>query len=286
MKPRCLRKGAANLLGGWALRISVMGLASLLVASSAVPASGAASNSEELDLANYRLTFSENFDRLDISARGPGTRWIAHTPWNGDFGSARFLDPQPGGPFLTAASLLTISMRKSSDGRWTSGLIASAESKGRGFTQSGGYFEMRARLPGGAGVWPAFWLGSVGAAPGGNPEIDVLEYYGHDPASYYVNLHLWKDGKDTYNRHAKVVIPSGLAEGGFHLYGVSLYSDYVTFYMDGKVVARLPSRPEMMTPVLILANLAAGGGWPIQRMPNPSSMQIDYIRSYQRKTAA
>ena len=33
-----------------------------------------------LDLSAYTLTFNEEFDRLDVSAWGPGTRWIAHTP--------------------------------------------------------------------------------------------------------------------------------------------------------------------------------------------------------------
>jgi len=34
-----------------------------------------------LDLSQYTLTFDENFDAIDVSAWGPGTRWIARTPW-------------------------------------------------------------------------------------------------------------------------------------------------------------------------------------------------------------
>jgi hypothetical protein len=60
-----------------------------------------AETGDELDLSDFTQTFSEDFDSLDVSAWGPGTRWIAHTPWNGDFGSAAFSDPKPGFPFTT-----------------------------------------------------------------------------------------------------------------------------------------------------------------------------------------
>ena len=78
---------------------------------------------QTLDLERYALTFSEDFDKLDVSPRGPGTRWIAHTPWNGDFGSAQFTDPRPAFPFQTKDGILTITMQKGSDGKWRSGLL-------------------------------------------------------------------------------------------------------------------------------------------------------------------
>src|SRR5271155_2485397 len=54
-----------------------------------------------IDLSNYRLTFSEDFrGPLQVTPWGP-SRWIAHTPWNGDFGDARFADPIANFPFIT-----------------------------------------------------------------------------------------------------------------------------------------------------------------------------------------
>lgn len=54
-----------------------------------------------LNLDGYRLTFDEDFKdtELSVSAWGPGTRWIAHTPYAGDFGDARFADPTKDFPF-------------------------------------------------------------------------------------------------------------------------------------------------------------------------------------------
>jgi len=51
-----------------------------------------------IDLSQYHETFSEDFrGHLDVTPWGP-SKWIAHTPWHGDFGDARFADPQTGFP--------------------------------------------------------------------------------------------------------------------------------------------------------------------------------------------
>jgi hypothetical protein len=103
----------------------------------------------KLDLRHYKLVFDEEFSHLDVSAWGPGTRWIAHTPWAGDFGDAQFVDPQKDFPFSVANGELRIEARKGDDGKWQSGLLASVDANGNGFSLQYGYFEMRAELPAG-----------------------------------------------------------------------------------------------------------------------------------------
>ena len=126
------------------------------------------------------VTFDENFDRLDISPHGPGTRWIAHTPWNGDFGDASFTDPGPNGPFSTLNGILSITASRDSIGHWRSGLLSSTDPQGQGFAQQYGSFEIRAKLPPGPGVWPGFWLVATGPRKA-FVEIDIFEYYGVSP---------------------------------------------------------------------------------------------------------
>ena len=157
-----------------------------------------------LNLGGYKLTFDEGFDGpLSVSAWGPGTRWIAHTPYGGDFGDAGFADPRPGFPFATRDGLLRIEAKKVEQ-RWQSGLICSVDPKGQGFSQKFGYFEMRAKLPKGLGTWPAFWL--MGVPQLVEPkdrktipqiEIDVVEQYGVGPNALHTTLHLW--GPGTYH---------------------------------------------------------------------------------------
>ncbi len=252
-----------------------------LVACSESPAEPSGQN---LDIGAYRRTFVENFERFDVSAWGPGSTWIAHTPWHGDFGDAEFTDPQPGFPFQTASGILRIEARRGGDERWRSGLIASRDKQGvpgQGFAQQYGYFEIETKLPPGPGVWPAFWLSGVMGSPGA--EIDVFEYYGNAPASYHANVHVWVDGQQTFGDGKVVPIPVDSATNSFNRYGVDIDHDWVTFFFNRKQVWKVPTRQEWRQPLYILANLALGSGWPIDKTPNPSFMYIKSIAAYEKR---
>jgi beta-glucanase (GH16 family) len=236
-----------------------------------------------LDLSRYELSFAEEFDQLNVSPWGPKSKWIAHTPWHGDFGDAVFLDPGAQSPFSVKDGILTITMRKNDRGIWGSGLLASSNRDRNGFTQSGGYFEARMKLPSGMGVWPAFWLASTEALAKVTPEIDVMEYYGQFPDGYVITVHNWKNGRDIYQKHFDARLPSGTLGKGFHTYGAEVSTEMLTFYLDGNQVWSTPSSEVFMEPLTLLIDLAAGGGWSIDRMPDPSTLEVDYVRAYRLK---
>ena len=135
-------------------RLGLTGTLSTLTLISAVLFGGDAAHSRaaQLDMSKLSMVFREDFDdRLSVSPWGPNTRWIAHTPWHGDFGDAQFADPVQGFPFTVSDGILRIEARKDSNGKWQSGLLSSADENGRGFSLQYGYFEMRAKLPPGLG---------------------------------------------------------------------------------------------------------------------------------------
>ncbi len=234
-----------------------------------------------LDLTGFDLTFAEEFDGpLDVSAWGPGTRWIAHTPYSGDFGDARFADPQPGFPFTIEDGVLRIEASKRDD-TWHSGLLCSVDPQGQGFSQQYGYFEARARFPEGKGTWPAFWLLGVAQLVDRSLdqiEIDVVEQYGEHPNALHTTVHQWlADGR--HEAEGRAFIVPGMAEES-HTYGVLVTESTITFYFDGVELWARPTPEEAKAPLYLLVNLALGGGWSIEETPDPSIMLVDYVRAY------
>lgn len=240
---------------------------------------------DTLDLSRYERTFTEDFDTLSVSPWGETkSRWIAHTPWAGDFGDARFADPTPDFPFTLQEGLLRIEARKGSDGKWSSGLLSAVNPKNEGFSQQYGYFEARMKLPAGKGVWPAFWLIGTDRSKG-TSELDVIEYYGHADDRFHSVWHIWgaqAGGVDSGDQQITSV-PSGSLTSAFHTYGVDVSEEKVTFYFDREQIWQIDTPEEFKMPFYPLVNLALGSGWPIDETPDPSFLWVDYVHVYKRK---
>lgn len=266
------------------VRRSNLGRAALAFVFSSIATFGAATDNAEsgadtLGLSEMTLSFSEDFDTLDVSAWGPGTRWIAHTPWSGDFGGARFADPREGFPFTVDEGVLQIEAARDAEDEWHSGLIASVDPHGDGFSQQYGYFEMRARLPTGPGVWPAFWLIGKDRSKS-TAEIDIIEFYGDKPEGYSSVVHVWhRDGQhySRYNRHPAF---STETPDDFNTYGVKIDQDWIRFYFNRKFVWKTETQEEHRQPLYMLVNLALVDGPTKEDVPDPSFMYVDYVRAY------
>ncbi|MDE1917941.1 MAG: glycoside hydrolase family 16 protein [Sphingomonadales bacterium] len=265
-----------------------MKLAVGLLALSTVLAPGTATAPAphpDIDLSQFTLTFAEDFDTLSVSAWGDGhSRWIAHTPWAGDFGDAQFTDPEKGFPFTVKDGVLRIEARKDVGRPWRSGLLSALDPKDRGFCQQYGYFEARMKMPPGPGVWPSFWL--IGRDKSkGSAEIDVIEYYGHEPAHYVSTWHVWKQQFGQPNEDGRFVgdVPAGSLTTQFHTYGVEVTATQVRFYVDRHETWRVPAPPSYQSCLYPLVDLALGSGWPIKDTPNPSYLWVDYIHVYRRR---
>jgi beta-glucanase (GH16 family) len=160
---------------------------------------------------------------------------------------------------------------------YRSGMISGHDK--RAFTY--GYMEIRAKLPAGQGLWPAFWM--LPQSKQWPPEIDVMEVAGGDPTRNVMTLH-YPDASQP-NNHAQI---DGSYRGvnlsqGFHTFAVKWEPGKITWYIDDvqrfQVARNVPAQP-----MYLLANLAVGGifgGDPNRTTPFPSYFDIDYIRVYQ-----
>ncbi len=245
-----------------------------------------------LDLTGYRLSFEDEFDRLDIAPDGGKARWYA--PVHSDFGEAHFLPPGPAGPFQIVRSgplglggaSLAIKATHAPDG-WRAGLMETLDSHGQGFSQQYGYFEMRARMPKGQGTWPGFWLltrnGLVDPTVT-RGEIDVVEQYGSSPEKIHTTVHLWPANARNagglpkhWYKSEKVAV--GDMSSGYHRYGAMLTPQWVIIYYDGMEISRFPMLPQYKTPVYMLVNLTMHAK-NLDRATNPSTLLVDYVRAY------
>lgn len=147
------------------------------------------------------------------------------------------------------------------------------------FAQSYGYFVIRARIPAGRGLWPAFWL--LPDREAWPPEIDVLEILGHEPFRVYMTFH-WDDGGHQ---------GSGSSWDGpdfsqdFHTFGVEWSPGRLVWYVDEVARHSMDSSFIPEEPMHLLVNLAVGGNWP--GSPDaatvfPAYYDVDYVRAYQR----
>jgi beta-glucanase (GH16 family) len=168
---------------------------------------------------------------------------------------------------------------------YTSGILTTEHA----FSQTYGYFEMRAEMPAGRGLWPAFWLlPTDGTWP---PELDVMEMLGHDTRTLHTTVHSRVAGNAPswvghFESTAATTVPD--MASGFHTYGALWGRDRIAWYVDGKEVFRAATPPDMHKPMYMVANLAVGGDWPggpDGATAFPATMTIDYIRAYEEAPA-
>ena len=249
---------------------------------------------EATPVPGYKLVFDEEFSGPLQVAPGKGwgplvspTKWIAHTPYGGDFGDAYFTGPNENAttpdPFSIANGILTIQAYQDPaiNNHWRSGLLSSVDPNGNGFSQALGYWECRMQLPSGAGVWPAFWLDGVNGISKtrttNTAEIDILEAFGVDMTQAHHNTHIWGPHSQV-SWTSNVTTQAGMTTG-FHVYGCLVNADFIHFYYDGVEVANTPTLPEEKLPLYVMVDLALGNGFPID-IPSPTRMYVDYIRVY------
>ncbi|NDC52935.1 MAG: glycoside hydrolase family 16 protein [Planctomycetia bacterium] len=153
--------------------------------------------------------------------------------------------------------------------------------------------DVRARLPKGAGTWPAIWTLGIDRGTVAWPrcgEIDILESFGKNPTRAEANV--WFAGKQRPCAGA-VTLDRPLAED-FHLFGMERSADRIDFFLDSRKYhsfavndAGEGADNPFRRPHYLLVNLALGGtgGGPIDDAALPQQLAVDYVRVFRRAGA-
>ncbi len=156
-----------------------------------------------------------------------------------------------------------------------------------------GRIEVRAKLPGARGIWPAIWMLPTDWAYGGWPksgEIDIMEHVGYMPDSVFASVHT-----ESYNhvigtqRTKGYYLPS--VHDRFHVYAIEWDAGMISGFVDKQMYfsfkneAAGPKVWPFDKPFHLLLNVAVGGNWGavkgVDETAFPQEMIVDYVRVYQ-----
>ncbi|CAN5583129.1 hypothetical protein BH09PLA1_BH09PLA1_08280 [soil metagenome] len=191
---------------------------------------------------------------------------------------------------------------------YTSGRIKTGPSTNL-FSQTGGLFEFRAKMPAGNGLWPALWLMPKNMEYGGWPtsgEIDIFEGKGQD-TGYASSAYHSGTSPGALTSLVKTFQQSGLRPAGFtttawHTYGfkwdLSNSPGTLTAYIDGVAYHSrtggwtVPNGQGANAPYdkafYLIMNLAVGGNFVDGLTPGAGTydMQVDWVRAYSLITSS
>lgn len=249
---------------------------------------------KQIDLSNYVLTFSDEFDgELDRSV------------WSGHYTYGNTSSVRRGGYWnndvpYTKDGKLYIPLFYSETGMgntgagWYSAGIDTDNDCPNGFSQTYGYFECRCIVPESEDSWGAFWLysGNVGNVDGSGKdgtEIDIMESEcenGLIKKAVGINLHY--DGYGEAHMHDGVDARVKNPYGEFNTYAVEWNEDEYNFYINGNFVWSTDFGGVCETPLyLILSQEISGDSGIPDKRDNAdgeaTELIVDYVRVYQRK---
>ncbi|MYJ95164.1 MAG: glycoside hydrolase family 16 protein [Proteobacteria bacterium] len=240
------------------------------------------------------LVWSDEFDDERLDPR----RWFFETGDGGQYSLAGWGNDElqwylTDSALLENGRLVITARRESQNGYdYTS---ARLHTRSR-FAFRYGRIEARLRLPGGQGLWPAFWLlpqedtYGTWAASG---EIDIMEAInlgGTGGNTVFGTLHYGGESPDNVFSGNEYVVP-GSATDEFHLYALEWDPTEIRWYVDDVLyamqnfwhTASADYPAPFDQPFYILLNVAVGGRFPGAPSPGtvfPVTMEVDYVRVY------
>jgi beta-glucanase (GH16 family) len=158
-----------------------------------------------------------------------------------------------------------------------------------------GRMEMRARMPIGQGLWPAFWMLPSDLRYGGwaaSGEIDIVEYLGSEPDRIHGTIHFGDRWPNNSSAQSSFDLDDGSFHDDFHVFAIEWERGEIRWYVDGILYGTqsewFSTAGDYPAPFDVdfhlLLNLAVGGNWPgapDSTTTFPQELVVDYVRVYQ-----
>jgi beta-glucanase (GH16 family) len=149
-----------------------------------------------------------------------------------------------------------------------------------------GRIEMRAKLPHGAGTWPAFWTTGTNYINVGWPEcgeIDIMEYLGRMPGIIHGTVHYTSNTGTHISQGGNKTINDPQE---FKTYSIEWDEDHIKFFVNdiNYYSFDIGNNEAFRKPHILRLNFALGGWWgkEIDDSMLPQKYIIDYVRVYSR----
>ena len=238
------------------------------------------------------LVFADEFD--GDGAVDP-TNWFSETdpPNNGSWwnGEKQHYTDRTDNAYVSDGTLKIVAKKESYTFGGSTKLYTSARLNSK-FTFTYGRVEVKAKLPTGAGTWPAIWTLGTNITTVSWPkcgEIDIMEHWGHQPRQVSSAIHT--EACSGVTGCPNVKLGEKRVEDyneAFHVYAMEWTVDAIKFYIDDEFLYEYSPtvRREDNWPFdedqFLLLNVAMGGEWfSIDPNFDQSAMEIDYVRIYQ-----
>ena len=156
-----------------------------------------------------------------------------------------------------------------------------------------GRIDIRAALPYGQGIWPAFWMLGDNISSVSWPtcgEIDIMEMIGGSgdrDRTVHGTVHWNENGSHAQFGNSKT-LPSGKFADEFHVFSIVWNQNSITWFLDNVPYNTVDITPANMSAFqekfFLIFNMAVGGNWPGNPDGTtifPQKMYVDYVRVFQ-----
>jgi len=220
----------------------------------------------------WHLAFGDDFDEPELDS----TKWATTLPWGRQnppelqYYTDDAVRVDPGGSLRIEAD-----KRDEAGHGHTSGVISSLGH----YSLLYGFIEIRARIPSGKGLWPAFWL--LPQSLHEVPEVDIVENLGDAPNKLWFTQH-WAGPNGNPMSAQKVYLGVDFSQA-FHTYALDWEPSELVWYVDGVEQFR-SDQGVPAEPMILIINLSVAGwaGSPDAATVFPAHLDLDYVHVYQQ----